>query len=333
LSNSGFQVSQFTAANISIGNLKSANYQASNYILAGYTPAQLINSTLYTTTALLAMGFTNAQLVLGGSYPQHTGFIFDISTNLWNSLNNVRRIPVLNYANSFTGLTTTTLVSTTTGLTTATETVVNTDTTYTAGTGLTLTGTTFDANVNATTQTVASNAVSATASRTYAVQVDGSDNLVVNVPWSDTDTNTDTLQSIATDSANATRFITFVSSTTGAQTGLSNFNFQYNPSTQTLILAGPNNATAGSSQLHLNGASGNRIDWNTNGVDLPAFTTRSAGTKLLLYPALSGSQTDYAIGIDAATMWSSVPVDSASFNFKWYGYFIRKNLTFTKVKE
>jgi hypothetical protein len=61
---------------------------------------------------------------------------------------------------------------------------VDTNTTYTAGTGLTLDGTTFNANVDATTQTVASETVSATASRTYAVQVDSSDNLVVNVPWS-----------------------------------------------------------------------------------------------------------------------------------------------------
>jgi hypothetical protein len=66
----------------------------------------------------------------------------------------------------------------------------DTNTTYTAGTGLTLDGTEFDVNVSATTQTTAANSVSSTASRTYAVQVDGSDNLVVNVPWVDTDTNT-----------------------------------------------------------------------------------------------------------------------------------------------
>jgi hypothetical protein len=38
-----------------------------------------------------------------------------------------------------------------------------------------------------------------------------------------------------------------------------------------------------------------------------------------VYPAISGSQVDYAMGIDAATLWSSVPVNSASFFFKWYG--------------
>ena len=63
------------------------------------------------------------------------------------------------------------------------------NTEYTAGTGLTLSaGDEFSANVNATAQTVAANAVSATAARTYAVQVDSSDDLVVNVPWADTNT-------------------------------------------------------------------------------------------------------------------------------------------------
>lgn len=85
----------------------------------------------------------------------------------------------------------------------------------------------------------------------------------------------------------------------------------------TLTAAG--SATTGASQLYLNGATSNRIDWSATGTGAPAFTTRSDGTKALLYPALSGSQVDYAIGINSATLWSSVPVNSASFYFKWYG--------------
>jgi hypothetical protein len=78
-------------------------------------------------------------------------------------------------------------------------------------------------------------------------------------------------------------------------------------------------ATDGAGQVYLNGATSNRVEWNTQGTGAPAFTTRSAGTKLLLYPSLSGSVADYAIGIAAATMWSSVPENNSSFKFKWYG--------------
>ena len=86
-----------------------------------------------------------------------------------------------------------------------------------------------------------------------------------------------------------------------------------------LISTKTGSATTGEGQLYLNGATNNRIDFNTNGVAAPTANTRSTGTKVVLYPALSGSQTDYALGIDSATLWSSVPVNSSSFKFKWYG--------------
>ena len=63
----------------------------------------------------------------------------------------------------------------------------NDNTTYTAGTGLTLAGTVFNANVDGT-QSAAANASSSIANKTYKVQVDSSDQLVVNVPWSDNNT-------------------------------------------------------------------------------------------------------------------------------------------------
>ena len=68
---------------------------------------------------------------------------------------------------------------------TLTITATDTNTQYTAGTGLTLSGTVFNANVDGT-QTVAANTSSTTLLRTYKVQVDSGDNLVVNVPWVDT---------------------------------------------------------------------------------------------------------------------------------------------------
>lgn len=70
-----------------------------------------------------------------------------------------------------------------------TYTFPNDNTTYTAGTGLTLNGTQFDVNTAAaTTQTA--QGLSSTANRLYQVQTDSSDNLVVNVPWTDANDNT-----------------------------------------------------------------------------------------------------------------------------------------------
>jgi hypothetical protein len=77
-----------------------------------------------------------------------------------------------------------------------------------------------------------------------------------------------------------------------------------------------NSTTTGDGQIYLNGLNGNRIDFNTNGVAAPAFTTRSAGTKVVLYPSISASNADYALGIESSTLWSSVP--STSQQFKWY---------------
>jgi hypothetical protein len=86
-----------------------------------------------------------------------------------------------------------------------------------------------------------------------------------------------------------------------------------------LISTQAGSSSTGVGQVYLNGATNNRIDWNTEGVAAPAFTTRSVGTKLLMYPALSSNQVDYAMGINAATLWSSVPLNSPDFYFKWYG--------------
>ena len=73
------------------------------------------------------------------------------------------------------------------------------------------------------------------------------------------------------------------------------------------------------SSLTTLGSQVQRIDWTTSGVNSPTFTSSSVGTKLLLYPAVTSVQADYAIGIDSATIWNSVPVNSSSFYFKWYG--------------
>lgn len=77
-----------------------------------------------------------------------------------------------------------------------------------------------------------------------------------------------------------------------------------------------NSAVTGGGQIYLNGANGNRIDFNQNGVAAPAFSTRSAGTKIVLYPGITASASDYALGIESSTLWSSVP--TSSDRFRWY---------------
>ena len=94
-------------------------------------------------------------------------------------------------------------------------------------------------------------------------------------------------------------------------TGISTFQGQ-------VISTRANSTTTGGGQIYLNGATGNRIDFNTNGVAAPSFTTRSAGTKIVLYPAgTPATQVDYGFGVENFSLWSSVP-NTSSFQFKWY---------------
>ena len=90
----------------------------------------------------------------------------------------------------------------------------NTNTQRAAGTGLSLSGNTINANVDGT-NSVTPNTSSNTSSRTYKVQVDGSDNLVVNVPWVNTNTQAvSSVDEIASGTSSGTPIV--VNPTTGA---------------------------------------------------------------------------------------------------------------------
>jgi len=82
-----------------------------------------------------------------------------------------------------------------------------------------------------------------------------------------------------------------------------------------LVSTKANDTATGGGQIHLNGATGNRLDFNSNGVAYPALTTRSVGTKIVLYPSISASSTDYALGIGLNAMWLTVPSSASKFSF------------------
>lgn len=76
-------------------------------------------------------------------------------------------------------------------------------------------------------------------------------------------------------------------------------------------------STATVSSVLLDGSTRNHLAFNSNGVAAPAFTTRSAGTKIVLYPNVGAAAVDFAFGIEGSSLWSSVP--TTGDYFKWYG--------------
>jgi hypothetical protein len=182
---------------------------------------------------------------------------------------------------------------------------------YSAGTGLTLTGTQFSISNTAVT---AGAYGSASQVGTFTVNAQGQLTLAGNTAIAIANTQVSGLGTMSTQNANSVAVTggAIDGTTIGATTAST-------VRATTVTTTGTGSPTDGAGQIYLNGATSNRIDFNTNGTGAPAFTTRSAGTKLVLYPSLSSSVADYAMGINAATMWSSIPENNASFKFKWYG--------------
>lgn len=87
------------------------------------------------------------------------------------------------------------------------------------------------------------------------------------------------------------------------------------------ISIGDSNTPSGTLNLDgdlvLSSSTKNTIAYKAVGTGAPSVTTRSAGTKLVLYPSISGSTVDFAIGIQNEGIWNSVP--SSSDGFLWYG--------------
>lgn len=62
----------------------------------------------------------------------------------------------------------------------------------------------------------------------------------------------------------------------------------------------------------------NFIQFNQAGVNTPTFTTRSTGTKIVLYNLIDSTNLDHAIGISSGTQWYSIPQATSSFQYRWY---------------
>lgn len=106
--------------------------------------------------------------------------------------------------------------------------------------------------------------------------------------------------------ATATTTVTLPTSGTLAVTGSNTFT-----GNQSINAAG----STSSGSLVLGGSTMNWIDFSTNGVAAPAFTTRSAGTKIVLYNAEAVAAVDYAIGVETGNVWFSTATASTGFKF------------------
>lgn len=82
------------------------------------------------------------------------------------------------------------------------------------------------------------------------------------------------------------------------------------------VSAGVDQAWFQAGSLTFLNATANFINFGANGTGAPTFTTRSAGTKVVLYPAIAGATSDIAIGTAANTLWMGVR--DASDVFRWY---------------
>lgn len=67
--------------------------------------------------------------------------------------------------------------------------------------------------------------------------------------------------------------------------------------------------------LTLNNGTSNTIFMSSSGYAVPSFTNRSSGTKIVLFPGLTGSSVDYAIGVAGNTTWISAPTSADSVSF------------------
>lgn len=64
--------------------------------------------------------------------------------------------------------------------------------------------------------------------------------------------------------------------------------------------------------INFNSPSSNLVNFGSNGLQSPTLNTRSIGTKLLLYPNVSTTETDFAIGMRPNSIWYGIPSNTNS---------------------
>lgn len=189
----------------------------------------------------------------------------------------------------------------------------NTNTTYSSGVGLVLSGTTFKADlIDETLQSVTAETITTTASRTYAVMPDADGDLVVNVPWVDTDNNTDTKQTTADDTADADRFIHFVNNDAGAQTAGTNTGLKFNPSTERLTVT--NMTVADMTVTGTQTINNVELVSTSNGIVFEGSTDDTIELKLV---AANPTTTDKVVTIPDATF--TIPTQDTTYDIMGSG--------------
>lgn len=83
-----------------------------------------------------------------------------------------------------------------------------------------------------------------------------------------------------------------------------------------LAVSGTVTLSGSQPQLSLTNATSNTITFANATVAAPTFTSRSAGTRLVLWSNIGAAAAEYALGVENANMWFSV--DTTSSGYKWY---------------
>ena len=147
----------------------------------------------------------------------------------------------------------------------------DTNTQRAAGTGLSLSSNTLNVNVGATGTTQDPQSITTTANRLYQIETDNDDNLVVNVPWVDTDNNTQL--------SNAGVIAAIVASTSISGSDKTTIRGNIGAGTSSLTLGTTSTTALAGNTTTISSSQASAITANTAKVTFPGFGT-SSGTAL-----------------------------------------------------